>query len=124
MRKLSLALIGMYVGMLGAFSQGSTDSSAYKNRKLKVSEINFVTGYYHQDGDRSPVTGGIGTEKLSDIATTFELKLNKYDNKNRRHDVSFELGIDHYTSASSDMIDPHTISSASHADTRIYPSAS
>ena len=34
----------------------------------------------------------------------------------------FDVGIDHYTSASSDKIDPHTISSASHADTRIYPS--
>lgn len=34
------------------------------------------------------------------------------------------MGVDHYTSASSDQIDPHTISSASHADTRIYPSVS
>ena len=80
MRKLSLGVIGMYIGVLSAFSQ-TTDSSAYKNKKLKPTEINFVTGYYHQDGDLSPVTGGIGTEKLSDIATTFELKLNKYDNK-------------------------------------------
>lgn len=121
MRKLSLAVIGMYIGMLSAFSQ--TDST-YRNKKLKTSEINFVTGYYNQDGNLSPVTGGIGTEKLSDIATTIELKLNKYDNKNRRHDISFELGVDHYTSASSDKIDPQTISSASHADTRFYPSAS
>jgi Protein of unknown function (DUF3570) len=120
MRKLSLALLGMYIGILGAFSQSSTDS-VYKNKKLKPSEINFITSYYHQDGNHSPVTGGIGSEKLSDIATTFELKLNRYDKHNLKHDVSFELGIDHYTSASSDKIDPYTISSASHADTRIYP---
>lgn len=124
MRKLSLAVIGMYIGVLSAFSQTTTDSSAYKNKKLTISEINFVTGYYHQDGDHSPVTGGIGTEKLSDIATTFELKLNKYDKHNRKHDLSFELGIDFYTSASSDKIDPNTISSASSQDLRIYPSAS
>jgi hypothetical protein len=124
MRKLSLAVIGMYIGVLGAFSQTTTDSSAYKNKKLKPTEINIVTGYYHQDGNLSPVTGGIGTEKLSDIATTLELKLNKYDSRNRRHDISFELGVDHYTSASSDKIDPHTISSASSRDTRIYPSVS
>jgi Protein of unknown function (DUF3570) len=124
MRKLSLAVIGMYIGVLSAFSQKTTDSSAYKNKKLKISEINFVTGYYHQDGDHSPVTGGIGTEKLSDIATTFELKLNKYNKHNLKHDVSFELGIDHYTSASSDKIDPHTISSESYNDTRIYPTLS
>ena len=124
MRKLSLAVIGMYIGVLSAFSQSVHDSSAYKNRKLKADEINFVTGYYHQDGNLSPVTGGIGTEKLSDFATTLELKLSKYDKKNLKHSLHFELGIDHYTSASSDKIDPHTISSASHADTRFYPSAS
>jgi len=124
MRKLSLAVIGMYVGVLSTFSQTATDSAAYKNKKLNFDEINFVTSYYHQDGDHSPVTGGVGTEKLSDLATTFELKLHKYDKKNRKHYFGFELGVDHYTSASSDQIDPHTISSASHADTRIYPSFS
>lgn len=124
MRKLTLAVIGLYIGILGAFSQSSTDSSVYKNRKLKIEEVNFVTSYYHQDGNHSPVTGGIGSEKLSDFATTIELKLNKYDKKMLKHDLSFELGVDHYTSASSDKIDPQTISSASSADTRIYPSAS
>lgn len=122
MRKLTLAAIGMYIGILSAFSQ--SDSSTYKNKKLKASEINFVTSYYKQDGDRSPVTGGIGTQKLSDFATTIEIKVNKYDKKYRKHDVSFELGVDHYTSASSDQIDPHTISSESHADLRVYPSLS
>src|SRR4029079_2862654 len=121
MRKLSLAVIGMFVSILGAFSQPGTDSAIYKSKKLKTDEINFVTSYYHQDGNHSPVTGGIGTQKLSDIATTFEIKLNKYDKHNLKHDLSFELGIDHYTSASSDKVDPQTISSASHADTRIYP---
>lgn len=123
MKKLSLAVIGMYLSVLSAFSQ-TTDSSAYKNKKLRTSEINFVTSYYKQDGDRSAVTGGIGTQKLSDFATTFELKLNKYDRKNRKHDISFELGVDHYTSASSDMIDPQSISSESYADLRIYPTLS
>lgn len=123
MRKLSLATIGLFIGILSSFSQ-SSDSTAYKNRKLKTDEINFVTGYYHQDGNLSPITGGIGTQKLSDYAATIELKLNKWDSRNRKHEVNLELGVDHYTSASSDKIDPNTISSASHADTRIYPSAS
>ncbi len=123
MRKLSLAVIGFYIGILSAFSQSYQDS-AYKSKTLNVEEVNFVTGYYHQDGNHSPVTGGIGTEKLSDYATTLELKLNKYDKKNLKHEASFELGVDHYTSASSDKIDPNTISSASSRDTRVYPSAS
>jgi hypothetical protein len=122
MRKLSLTVIGMYASILAAFSQSSSDSSVYKSKKLTLEEINFVSGYYHQDGNNSAVTGGIGSEKLTDLANTFELKLSKYDNKFRKHSFNFELGIDHYSSASSDKIDPFTISSASHADTRIYPS--
>jgi hypothetical protein len=121
MRKLSLTVIGMYVSILTAFSQNTSDSSAYKNRKLTLDEINFVSGYYHQDGNNSAVTGGIGSEKLTDFANTIELKFSKYDNKLRKHSLSFELGVDHYSSASSDKIDPYTISSPSHADTRFYP---
>ena len=122
MRKIPLTLIGLYLGMLSAFSQ--TDSSAYKQRRLHLDEVDFVTGYYHQNGDHSAVTGGIGTEKLTDFANTIELKLSRYDSRLRKHNVSFELGVDHYTSASSDKIDPATISSASSGDTRIYPTLS
>lgn len=120
MRKLSLTVLGMYLGILAAFSQSTTDT-AYKNKKLSLEEVNFVSGYYNQDGNHSAVTGGVGTEQLTDLANTFELKFSKYDNRLRKHALSFELGIDHYTSASSDKIDPYTLSSASHADTRIYP---
>lgn len=120
MRKLSLTAIGMYLSILSSFSQ--TNDSSYKSKKLSFEEMNFVSGYYHQNGDHSAVTGGVGTEKLSDFANTLELKMSKYDSRLRKHTFTFELGVDHYTSASSDKIDPHTISSASHADTRIYPS--
>lgn len=114
----------MYVGILCAFSQSTSDTSGYKNKKLQLDEVNFVSGYYHQDGNNSAVTGGIGTENLTDFANTIELKFSKYDKRFRKHSLGFEMGIDHYTSASSDKIDPYTISSASRSDTRFYPSAS
>src|SRR5215218_119075 len=123
MRKLSLTAIGMYLAILSSFSQ-STDSSNYKNRKLHLDEIDFVSGYYKQDGNNSAVTGGVGSEKLTDFANTIELRFSRYDKKFRKHNLSFELGVDHYSSASSDKIDPYTVSSASAADTRIYPSLS
>ncbi|ANE50792.1 DUF3570 domain-containing protein [Flavisolibacter tropicus] len=124
MRKLSLAVIGMYISVLSAYSQSTSagDSSHYKSKKLNLDEVNLVTGYYQQTGDHSAVTGGVGTEALNDIATTIELRLYKYDRKQRRHNFNLELGVDHYTSASSDKIDPYTISSPSHSDTRVYPS--
>jgi hypothetical protein len=81
-----------------------------------------VSSYYHQDGNNSAVTGGIGTEKLTDFSNTIELKMMRADNRNRLHNLNLEIGVDHYTSASSDKIDPSTISSPSYADTRFYPS--
>src|SRR5688500_18974142 len=120
MKKLSLTVIGMYVSMLAAFSQNTADT-AYKSKKLKLEEIDFVSGYYNQDGNHSAVTGGIGTEKLTDFANTIELKFSRYDLRERKKTLSFELGIDHYSSASSDKIDPATITSASYSDNRVYP---
>ncbi len=139
MRKTPFLIIFYFAGILYSFSQtpasndssaivtrnlnnseAVSDSSGFKIKKLSYDEINFVSGYYSQDGNHSGVTGGIGTEKLTDFANTIELKLsgiNKHGNKNI---LSAEVGIDTYTSASSDNIAP--LSSASRQDTRIYPS--
>jgi hypothetical protein len=123
MRKISLAIIGCFFQLFSVFAQTTSyDSSAYKLKKLKLEEVNLVSGYYHQDGNNSAVTGGIGTENLTDIANTLDLIMLKTDKHNRLYTWAVELGIDHYTSASSDNIDPHTISGPSSHDTRIYPS--
>jgi len=122
MKKICLTLIGLYIGYFAGFAQDKTDSSKYKNHQLTFEEANIVSSYYQQDGNNSAVTGGIGTEKLTDISNSFEVKFYRYDTQLRKHSWDFELGIDHYTSASSDMIDLKANSSASHADTRIYPS--
>ncbi|HEY8920664.1 MAG TPA: DUF3570 domain-containing protein [Chitinophaga sp.] len=122
MKRISLTVLGLYVGMLAAFSQSATDSTQYKSRKLTLEEANLISSYYHQDGNNAAVTGGIGSEKLTDFSNSFELRLSKFDKKDRKHTFDIELGIDHYSSASSDKIDPKTVSSASSADTRLYPS--
>jgi hypothetical protein len=121
MLRVSLAALGIYFSALASFAQDVPDS-LYKKRKLNLDEVNFVSSYYKQDGNNSAVTGGIGTEKLTDFATTIDVRLSKYDWKHRKHTITGEVGIDVYTSASSDKIDPNTISSASRGDKRIYPS--
>jgi len=103
-------------------AQQQQDSTAYKPRKLKIDEVNLVSSYYHQDGDNSAVTGGIGTEKLTDIANTLDVHLVKYAKNGIKHSFDVEAGIDHYTSASSDRIDMQANSSASSSDVRFYPS--
>ena len=126
MRKLYLGIAALYLGIASSFAQTTSkvveDSTNYATRKLKIEEINIISAYYHQDGNNSAVTGGIGTENLTDFSNTFELQMSKYGKNGLKHTFAFELGVDHYTSASSDQIDPYSISSASMSDVRIYPS--
>jgi hypothetical protein len=124
MKKICLSVVGLVLTLFSAYAQPAKDSSQYKSRKLTFEEANLVSSYYHQDGNNSAVTGGIGTEKLTDYSASFDVKLSKWDRRNRKHNFNVEVGIDHYTSASSDKVDPQTLSSASSADTRIYPSIS
>lgn len=78
-------------------------------------EANFLSSYYQQDGNNSPVTGGIGTEALHDFANVFIVNV-PIDSVNS---ISLFAGVDAYTSASSDNIDSN-VSSASMSDTRTY----
>lgn len=122
MLRITFAALFIFFQTLFSFAQHANDSSRYSLRKLKLEEINFVSSYYHQEGNNSAVTGGIGTEKLTDLGTTLDIKLSTYDHRKRKHTIVGELGVDVYTSASSDKIDPYTISSASTSDVRVYPS--
>ncbi len=123
MKRICLLVIGLYINLVAAFAQ-HTDSAKYLSRKLKVDEINFVSSYYSQDGNNSAITGGIGTEKLTDYSNGLEVRLLKFNKKQRKINIDVNIGIDYYTSASSDKIDPTTISSASRHDLRLYPSVS
>ncbi|MEP7165825.1 MAG: DUF3570 domain-containing protein [Ferruginibacter sp.] len=121
MKRVFFTALGIFA-LLQSYAQARTDSAGFKSRKLKIDEINLVSSYYRQDADNSAVTGGIGTEKLKDYSNTIDLKLVKYDRKLRKHNIEFEMGVDYYTSASSDMIDLKANSSSSHEDARFYPS--
>lgn len=124
MKRIFLTAAGI-LAFLHSIAQSNNESdTGFNSRKLKVEEVDFVSSYYHQDGNNSAVTGGIGSEQLTDFANIIDVTLSKYDKKLRKHTFGVEAGIDYYTSASSDMIDLQANSSASHADKRIYPSVS
>jgi hypothetical protein len=122
MKRLFLTAAGLAAVLL-SWSQ-ATDSTGFKSRKLKIEEINLVSSYYHQDGNNAAVGGGIGSQKLTDYSNTIDVKLVKYDKHQRKHNLGVEVGIDHYSSASMDLIDLKANSSASTTDTRFYPSLS
>jgi hypothetical protein len=85
-----------------AFSQENDSISTYKKRVLETIEIDFLSSYYNQDGKHSAVSGGIGTEDLSDFASNIVVSIPvKADGI-----LTFDAGISAYTSASSSNINP------------------
>lgn len=122
MKKISLSIIIIFFSLFRGFAQNNADSSQYKKHKISFEEANFVSSYYHQEGINSAVTGGKGTERLTDIANTIDIKMVGYDRQLRKHSLTLDVGVDHYTSASSDLVDLKANSSASSGDTRLYPS--
>ena len=119
MKKVIISIIALF-GFFNAQAQENTNPEPSK--KLSLDEINLVSSYYKQDGNNCAVTGGVGSEKLTDISNSIDVVMVKYDKKLRKNKYTFDVGIDHYTSASSDKVDLKANSSASSADTRIYPS--
>lgn len=125
MRKISLLLVSIFFVTLSMFSQtDGVQENNYENKKLQVEEVNILGSYYTQDGNNSGVTGGIGTEKLTDYSSSIDVKLQKYTAKGNKHAINFNVGVDYYTSASSDNIESYVFptTSASYSDKRIYPS--
>ena len=82
-------------------------------------EIDILSSYYNQDGSFSPVTGGIGTEELTDISNI--VVVNVPLDSARSYGVL--VGGDLYSSASTDNIDNNP-SSASADDLRVYANGS
>ena len=82
---------------------------AQKSKTLDETEVNFLFNYYNQDGDHSPVSGGIGTEALDCFSPVIMINV-PIDTV---HNVSVVYGVDYYTSASSDKIDRFITSASS-----------
>jgi hypothetical protein len=121
MRKICLTVVGMYFMLLHAFSQVTKDTTTFKPRKLQLDEVNLVSSYYTQQGDHSAIQGGIGSEKVTDLANGLELKWVGWDAHQRKNTLTAGLGIDIHTAASQAYISK-TGASQRTDGTRIYPS--
>ena len=122
MKRIYLTAIGIGMLIANIKAQDPANDTTYKVRKLHLYEINFVSSYYAQNGDHAAVTGGEGSEKLHDIANVIDVTFIRYTKHANKQSLAVSLGIDYYTSASSDMIDLAANSSASHSDIRTCPS--
>ncbi|WP_373518748.1 DUF3570 domain-containing protein [Pricia sp.] len=91
--------IGLVLTITLAFSQEDT---SYKKRVLESAEIDLLFSYYGQDGQNAAVTGGSGTEELTDATSALVVSIPLNDDDVLTADV----GISAYTSASSSNINP------------------
>jgi hypothetical protein len=97
-----------------------SDTSDYKLRKIHVDEVDFVSSYYNQTGDHSAVTGGIGTEAVTDLANSLTLNLVWLNKSNNKNTLAVGLGFDYHTAASQAFVSKTGASSPT--GTRLYPS--
>lgn len=98
MNKLFLIPL-LFVFCLSSGQQTDTD---YKKRVLEAGELEMLFSYYSQDGQNAAVSGGEGTEELTDATSSLVLKLPLNDD-----DVlTVDVGVSAYTSASSSNVNP------------------
>ena len=91
---------------------GLTD---YSNPDWQTIDIDFLSSYYAQDGNNAAVTGGIGTEQLTDFTQKVILKIPT----TKKLTLNLDGGYDYYSSASTDNID-NIQSSDSSSDVRMH----
>ncbi len=130
MKKVCLTVIGLYLLLLNAFSQAVTKDTAshaakeetveYVDKPLHLEETNIVSSYYTQNGNHSAVTGGIGTEKVTDLSNGLELKFTGADVEGHKYTLTTGLGFDHHSSASSAYVNKTGASKT--GGSRVYPS--
>ncbi len=102
MKKILIILV-VFCSFLG--NAQTTDPEAtktYKKRVLENTEVDFISSYYSQDGDNAAVTGGIGTEELTDIASSLTISIPLNDDDI----LTIDATISAYSSASSSNLNP------------------
>ncbi|MDV7187004.1 DUF3570 domain-containing protein [Lutibacter sp. TH_r2] len=108
MKKI-LILFTVLFTFVGFSQTKQEENKTYKKRVLENTEVDFISSYYSQDGDNAAVTGGIGTEELTDIASSLTVSIPLNDD-----DVlTIDATISAYSSASSSNLDPFDSSGAS-----------
>ena len=102
MRKLIIFPFVLLSCSMVAQEVGQDTATVYKKRVLENTEMEFLGSYYSQTGNNAAVSGGIGSEELTDVTPTYVVKIPL----NEDDVLSIDVGVSAYTSASSSNIDP------------------
>ncbi|WP_106792567.1 DUF3570 domain-containing protein [Aquimarina sp. Aq78] len=102
MKKIPLIIAILSVVIVTGQEQQQDGTTTYKKRVLESAEVDFLMSYYTQEGDNAAVTGGVGTEELTDLTPTIVVSIPLNDD-----DVlTIDAGISAYSSASSSNVNP------------------
>lgn len=99
--KIKLLLALFLLGSI-AVAQEKDSTTTFKKRVLESTEVDFLLSYYKQDGVHSAVSGGSGTENLTDIASSIIVAMPLSDDEI----LTVDAGLSAYSSASSSNINP------------------
>ncbi|HKL91239.1 MAG TPA: DUF3570 domain-containing protein [Allomuricauda sp.] len=97
-KNLSVVLFFLMVSV----SWAQQNATSYKRRVLEASEVDLLFSYYSQDGQNAAVTGGEGTEELTDATSSIVLRMPM----NEDDILTVDVGLSAYTSASSSNVNP------------------
>ncbi len=101
--KLFLLLLAFHAtSWVKAQDNSQNVSNTYKKRVLESVEVDLLSSYYVQQGDNAAVTGGVGTEELTDLTGTVVVSIPLNDDDI----LTIDAGVSAYTSASSSNINP------------------
>nr|WP_223826620.1 DUF3570 domain-containing protein [Flagellimonas sp. S3867] len=92
----------VFLGFGISIAWGQQTDNSYSKRVLETSEIDVLFSYYSQDGQNAAVTGGEGTEELTDATSTIVLRMPM----NEDDVLTVDVGLSAYTSASSSNVNP------------------
>jgi hypothetical protein len=100
--KVLIVVCAVLLPLVGYTQDNQDKEKEYKKRVLETTELDFLMSYYTQDGDHAAVSGGQGTEELTNLTPTFvvSIPLNEDDV------LTIDAGISAYTSASSSNVNP------------------
>ena len=96
-----ILILTIILNTIASFAQ-QNDTIVYKKRVLESTEVDFLLSYYKQDGVHSAVSGGMGSEDLTDVASNIVISMPLNDDDI----LTVDAGISAYTSASSSNINP------------------
>lgn len=110
--KIRIAIFTLFLSYFVLGQEKDSIDVAYKKRVLESTEVDFLMSYYKQDGIHSSVSGGVGSEELTDYTPTIVVSTPLNDD-----DVlTVDIGISAYSSASSSNVNPFNSSGASGDD--------